>query len=184
MISTKVARRYGRAIFSAASQLKVITEIENNLVLVVNLLHAQPEFRHFLYHPAISYAKKLTLLEKVFQNQVHPLILQFLKLLLVKSRETEFKAICQEFIELRRRRENTAFAEVLSAYPLDETDRKKLIQKLESKVGKKIEAVFHVHERLIGGIKVTCENYIWNGTLEDAIHRLRESTLYYGLKQI
>lgn len=184
MRSTKIARRYGRAIFSAASQLKVITEVEKNLILIVDLLHSNIEFRYFLYNPAISYSKKLSLLEKIFQNRMHPLILQLLKLLLEKGRAVEFNAICQEFIELRRKREHTALAEVFSAYPLPESDRTKLIQKLESKVGKKIEAVFHVQEKLIGGIKVICENYIWNGTLEDAIHRLRESTLYYRLKQI
>lgn len=183
MISVKVARRYGRALFSTASQLKVISSVEGDLLLIVDLLHSHPDFRHFLYNPSISFSKKTALLQNVFRDKIHSVTFHMLGLLLEKRRIVELKAICHEFIALRRRREQIAFAEITSAHPLSTADRTKLIEKLESKVGKKIEPEFHINPKLIAGIKVSCENFIWNSTLEDAIKRLRESTLYYALKQ-
>ena len=183
MISTKVARRYGKALFSTASQLKVIDVVERDLLFIVDLLHTHLSFRHFLYNPSISFSKKFSLIQNVFKDKIHSVTFHVLGLLLEKRRIVELKGICHEFIALRRRREHIAFAEITSAHPLSTADRTKLIKKLESKLGKKVEPEFHVNPKLIAGIKVSCENFIWNSTLEDAIKRLRESTLYYSLKQ-
>jgi F-type H+-transporting ATPase subunit delta len=109
--------------------------------------------------------------------------MQALRLLLEKRRETDFNAIREEFVRLRREHGNVLYALVTSAKPLDPAMTDRLIAKLREKTGKTVEADFRVDPTLLGGIRVAYGNYVLDGSVRGSLNRVRDILKYDLLKQ-
>lgn len=183
MADAKVAKRYARALFNTAQKANVIESVESDLNAIAQLVESHPEFRGFLASPRISRDDKITIAEKLFSDRVTALTMSMLRLMLVKRRETEFAAVREEFVVLRRTEGNVLYANVVSATELDEATRKALVAKLEQKSGKRVEADFKIDTNLIGGVKVALGNYVLDGSVRGTLNRLRDRLKYDLLKQ-
>jgi len=67
---------------------------------------------------------------------------------------------------------------------LDELQKKALVSKLETILGKKIEADFKIDPQIIGGIRVAYGNYILDGSIRGALSNLRDRLRHDLLKQL
>lgn len=59
---TVVAKRYARALYSAAVEKGITLEVEEELKAVVGLLHSDQEIKRFILAPRISESDKLKVL--------------------------------------------------------------------------------------------------------------------------
>lgn len=183
MIDNKVAKRYARAFFNAAQKQGMIESVESDLNAIAHLVDTHPEFRGFLESPRISRDDKIAISEKLFSDRITALTMSMLRLMLNKRRELEFQGVREEFVILRRNEGNVLYASVSSAIELDEGQKKAIVEKLESKSGKKVEADFRVDGSLIGGVKVAIGNYVLDGSVRGTFNRLRDRLRYDVLKQ-
>jgi F-type H+-transporting ATPase subunit delta len=67
-----------------------------------------------------------------------------------------------------------ADAEVTSAHPLNDADKRQLLAVLEKRTGKKIEARFSEDPALVGGAVVRVGSTIYDGSVRERLNRLRE----------
>jgi F-type H+-transporting ATPase subunit delta len=67
-----------------------------------------------------------------------------------------------------------ADAEVTSAHPLSDADKKQLVAVLEKRTGKKIDARFSQDAALVGGAVVRVGSTIYDGSVREQLNRLRE----------
>ena len=61
---------------------------------------------------------------------------------------------------------------VFSARPLSERDREKIEIAFSQKVGQQVRAEYSVDPSLIGGIRVICEDVIFDGTVSSALEKI------------
>ena len=186
MQDLRVAKRYATALFNEAVRNDTIAAVESDLTAIASLLehgaHAST-FRDFLYSPHVAREEKIRIADHLFSDRVTALTMQFLRLVLEKRRETEFEAIRDEYVTLRRHHGNIIFAEVISAMPLDDKQREAIEKRLTTQTGKRVEAAYDVDPAVIGGVKVQYGNYVLDGTVKGVLARLRDRLRHDLLKQ-
>ncbi|HZH97917.1 MAG TPA: ATP synthase F1 subunit delta [Fimbriimonadaceae bacterium] len=182
-MESRVAKRYARALFNAARRLDVIESVEDDLQAIVSLSKTNERFHHYIYSPHVGRDEKVKIAERIFSDRTTALTMQMLRLLLEKRRETEIEPIREHFIKLRREEGRVLFASITSAEPLHDEDRRRLIEKLESKTGKRVEAEYKVDPALMGGLRVAYGNYVLDGSIRGSLARLRDQLKYDLLKQ-
>lgn len=161
----------------------MIPSIENDLEGVVNLIHTDENFRHLLMSPTIAREVKERVIDKAFADRVTGVTMQMLRLLLEKRRETGLELVREEFVRIRREQGKVLYVSVQSAEPLTDEQRSRLVQKLESQTGKKVEPDFGVSPHLIGGVRVSYDNYVLDGTIYGGLTRLKDALRRDLLKQ-
>lgn len=183
MQDRRVGRRYAQALFDAARNLGVIDSVESDLGAIVNIYESDETFRHFMIAPYTSRDEKIKIAEKLFADRVTALTMQVLRVMLMKGREEEMPVIFTEFVRLRREHAGVAHVVVTSAEELTSDQRSRLVAKLESQFGGKVEADYKVDSRLIGGVRVAHQNSVFDGSVRGGLQRLRERMKYDLLKQ-
>lgn len=182
-MDTKVAKRYARALFAAALKEGILGSVEEDLNGIAAVFTANPGFRTFVYSPITAYDDKLSLVEKAFSDRVTALTMSLLRLLLEKRRIGEFEFIRLFFADLRREHERVVYAVLTSSSPLDASQKTDLVSKMERSLGKRVEAEFEVDSRLMGGVRVTYDNYMLDGSVRGSLDRLRDDLVRDLLKQ-
>ena len=108
---------------------------------------------------------------------VSPTVLDFVKLLVDKGRINTLCLVIAEFVALVREYKNIAAAEVVTAVPLTDAQRKALEAVLEKRTGKDIEIHATVDASVMGGVSVRIGDTILDGTVRSQIERLREQLI-------
>jgi F-type H+-transporting ATPase subunit delta len=183
MADSKVAKRYAQALFNAARTADVVTSVEADLDAVANQIVHDESFRDFLVSPKVPREDKLKILERVFSDRITALSMSAIRLMLQKRREGEFEAVRDEFVRLRREYKRIVYALVTSAEELTDTQKERIEKKLEQATGADIEPEFVVDTTMLGGIKVSYQNYVLDGTLRGGLRRLRDRLKIDVLKQ-
>ena len=105
------------------------------------------------------------------------------RLLLKRRREGLVHMVRSEFSELRRDHENVTHALVESCVKLGEDHRNAIIDKVSKASGRRVEAEFTVNADIIGGVRVTYDNFVLDGTARGYLNRMKNRILYDLLKQ-
>lgn len=183
MTDSRIAKRYARALFQASLKDGSMANVDSDLSAIADAFRNSDAIRTFFSKPSTSDAQKLSLLEKALGGKSSPLTLDFLKLLIKKRRDSELSLVRMEFAELRREHENVTRAVVTSAEELSDDQKKKIVDVVAKKIGRKVESEFHVDPSLLGGVKVAYDNFVLDGTVRGDLNRIRERMLYDLLKQ-
>lgn len=179
----RVAKRYARALFSAASKNGIVDAVEADLNAITGLLENHESFGDFVHTPRINREDKIQVLDRVFSDRATALTMQALRLMMHKRRESELGALRNEFARLRREQGEVLYAQVSSVIELTDAQKKALVDKLATKSGKRVEAEYRVDPTLVGGIKVALGNYVLDGSIKGSLSRLKEALRRDLLKQ-
>jgi len=91
--------------------------------------------------------------------------MQFIRLLMNKRREELLEIIRLEYVELRRHHDKVVHVTVVSATPLDDDQKNKIVAKVALTLGRTVEPEYDVDDSLIGGIKVMYEDFVLDGSV-------------------
>ena len=183
MTDARIGRRYAQALFNAAKNHKMVSAVEEDMSGIANLMRQDPAFRRFILVPFNSADEKKTVLQNVLGDRVTALTMQVLKVMLDKGREAEFESVANEFSTLRRTAADIEFATVTSAYTLEPHQKDAIVQGLEKRLAKTVEAKFVVDPRVIGGVRVAYGSFVLDGSARGHLDRLRERLLRDVLHQ-
>lgn len=175
---TGIARRYAQALFLAAQKKEALDRVWDDLqgVLAVDRA-AGDRFRLFLEAPQVPTEHKFAALEATFRPVVHPLVVEFFRLLLNKKRLFELRTIVEEFQRLVEDHRGVVRARVTSALPLEEREIKGLVTALESGLQKQIRVVSNVDPGILGGLVVRVGDRIADHSVRTMLTQLREQLL-------
>ena len=154
MLNIQLARKYGTAIFEIANEDNKLEEYGRELADVSQALFAQAELKDFLTNPQIQPEDKKQVLLRLLKDQVSPMMMNFLLLLVDKRRIVLLEAINDCYQELSNKAQGIIVADVTTAYELKAELRCRLSSKLESVTGKKVQLRTHQDQSIIGGVVV------------------------------
>lgn len=154
MLNIQLARKYGTAIFEIANEDNKLEEYGRELADVSQALFAQAELKDFLTNPQIQPEDKKQVLLRLLKDQVSPMMMNFLLLLVDKRRIVLLEAINDCYQELSNKAQGIIVADVTTAYELKAELRSRLNSKLESVTGKKVQLRTHQDQSIIGGVVV------------------------------
>ena len=165
------ARRYADAAFEIGKQDGNLDTWERDLARVQAAL-GDKELRPLVEHPAVPFADKERVLRKVISGvSAEPLNLALL--MIRRGRPGAIDAMVERFAELVRRERGISLAEVRTAQPLDDEQRKAIADRLRTLTGDKIEMNEVVDESLIGGVSVRIGDRLYDASVRSRLERLR-----------
>ena len=168
---TEVASVYGQALYDLAKEEGVVGEILDQLKVLKESFEAEPAFLQLLSTPSISKQERCQVLDDSLRTQVHPYVLNFLKILTEKGYMRHFSGCCQLFKQRYDQDNGILPVVAVTKLPLSDELRRKLAEKLSDVTGKTIELECRVDPECLGGVRLDLDGMQVDGTVR---HRLDE----------
>jgi F-type H+-transporting ATPase subunit delta len=167
--------RYAAALADVAVERRAGDAIRNDLSAFVDLFNQSPELREALDSPVVdNETKHRVIAELCAKMGLNEAVRNFIYVVVDHGRLHLLQEIIPAFRTELNDRLGIADAEVTSAHPLSDADKKQLVAVLEKRTGKKIDARFSQDAALVGGAVVRVGSTIYDGSVREQLNRLRE----------
>lgn len=177
MLNKSVARRYAEAFFSIARENNKINDYQLELETVVKTIQEVDNLREYMNHLLIPVAAKKDVLKQLFAEQLSPVTLNFIMMIVEKKRETYIEVIIEEYKDMADEYRNIAKVELIAAKEVPEEDVQYLAEKLSSSTGKTVQLNLKVDPTLLGGVKLRMGDQIIDGTVAKKLEMLKEQLI-------
>lgn len=178
---TEAARIYGGSLYSLMAEdgsdargLKELREIDI-------IFRANPEYAELMLLPSVPKEERIANLDKAFGGRAHRYIVNFLKLLTERGLIGELSGCLESYAASYNDAHGILPVSVVSALPLSGGEVETLRQRLDAMTGKKTELSVSTDPALIGGVKLTMDGRLYDGTvrarLDEVEKTLRDKVL-------
>jgi F-type H+-transporting ATPase subunit delta len=164
-MSQIVANRYARALFEVAEERHSVEPIETQLSAVTQTLDNNQDLRRVLMHPQVSSENKKTLVGKLFEKDAGLEVLNLLRLLIDRKRESIIDDVLEAYTHMADLKRGILDVTVTTAVPLDDEEEKDLAARLGNVLGKQLRMHTKVNEKIIGGILLRIGDRLYDGTI-------------------
>ncbi len=176
MISRK-AKIYAGSLYDLAAEEGLEERILEDLRQMSAAVRDIEGYVKLLSSPAVPLEERKALLKEAWQQAVHPYSLNFACLLLDNGMAAELSDCASEY--KRRFDEAHGILQVtaISAVPLTEEERERLIRAVGQRTGKKVELTEKTDASLIGGMRLEMDGKAYEDSVSshlDALRRLLE----------
>jgi F-type H+-transporting ATPase subunit delta len=155
MSELTVAARYAKSIIDLSQEQKALEDINNDMVFFLKTLKANSQLIAVLSNPIISHLKKLNILTDLFEGKMNKITIAFFKLMINKGRGEVLYATAHEFINQYDILKHITQATVVSATPLSDANKAKILAEVKAAVGGEVVLEAKVDPALIGGFVLT-----------------------------
>lgn len=167
---TDLSREYGDGLYALCAEEGIAKEVLEQLQALKACFDEQPDFCRLLSNMSLSKQERVGIVDRTLRGQVHPYVLNFLKILCERGALHAFSGCEQAYREQYNRDHGVTEACVTTSAPLTEEQRRKLLIKLCSMTGHQISLREKVDPRLIGGVLLEMDGKRYDNTLR---HRLQ-----------
>lgn len=172
MDNNMIAQRYATAIYEIAKENNKQDEIREILNLLTEKYNEDENFRNFLSNPIVTTEEKEKFLKKAF-SFINPESFNIINYLVSKDRMNYISLIRDNYVSFLYKEESKLPVVAIFTKELSETQKEKLIKKLEKKYGKKIVLNLEIDESIIGGGIIKVGNDVINGSIKHQIEDMK-----------
>ncbi|OMF37178.1 ATP synthase F1 subunit delta [Paenibacillus sp. FSL H8-0548] len=172
---TVVAKRYAKALFELAEKQQIVSGVEDQLKLIVQILEKDPEIESFLSLPSIDPASKIAVLKTAFGDQVSVLVLNTIEILITRGRQNVIADLYAAYTKVAGDSLGQAHATVYAAKALTDEELAAVAVQFGQVTGKTIIAQQVVEPSLLGGVQVRIGDRLYDGSLSGKLERLQKS---------
>lgn len=166
------AKRYAQAVFQIALEKGELDRWQSDLKKMATL-GQEAVLVTLLESPKVSFGDKVRLLSERSAD-VNPLALNLVCLLVARGRLRLLGEIAEEYQRLLDSYRGIEPAEVITAVPLDDEDRRKLEERLSAIAGKRVIIYPKVDPALVGGVVARLEGKLLDGSTRSRLEALKK----------
>ncbi|AEJ00257.1 ATP synthase subunit delta [Nitrosomonas sp. Is79A3] len=166
-----VARPYAEAVYKLAIANDSLAQWSKMLQLAAAIAE-DAQMKLLIGNPVISAKQLGELFLEIGRNKFNTEARNLMMLLTENKRVTVLSQISQLFEQLKAQHEGVLEARIVSAFAMESKQLKKLIDDLEQKFKRKIEAQVSVDPELIGGIKVEIGDEILDASVRGKLEAM------------
>ena len=170
----QVIKEYAMALFSLAQETDAVNEISEALDTVSAVMKENPEYTDFLASPNIPKSERTAAIEQAFSGSVPEHVVSFLSILCDRGRIRNLSECISEYRQLCDAANRISVAEISSAVELTENEKSALTKKLEKLCGNSVVLNCTVDPSLIGGMVVSVDGRVIDGSIRHRLHELKE----------
>ena len=152
-----------------------LLKVADDLDTLQFLYRKNKDFRNLLLNPKLEVEKKKEffkgLAEKLSLNEI---IIEAVNYLIEINRANILKVLGTEFRFEVEKFFATVKGEIITAYPLEEDERKEIKGLVEKKIGKKVEFDIKEDPSIIGGVIVKAGSYILDASIKSYLKQLAQ----------
>lgn len=176
------ARRYARALFDLALERGQAAEVRAALHAASATLQANHELRAVLLNPAVPSEKKKNIVTALWRERdgASALVARLLALLAERHRVDRLGPIEEQFTALWNAQREVVSAELVAAVPLDDAQLAGLRGAVRAATGRDVEFKTAVDARVLGGVRLTMDGRVYDGTVRARLAALRTRLIAGG----
>jgi F-type H+-transporting ATPase subunit delta len=169
-----IARPYAEAAFRVATAKPGDLAPWSALISEFSSVAQTPEMSALVLDPKVSKERVYGVFAGVIKSPMSKEAQNFLRLLIDNDRVSALPEVAAQFTALKNAREGTADAFIESAFPLNDAQVAELMTGLSRKFGGlKLNARVNVDAGLIGGVRVTVGDEVFDTSVRSQLERMR-----------
>ncbi len=173
-----IAKRYAQALIGIAIENDSLHTFEEQLSECTNIILKNKDVYEILTNPENINVLKKCLVDNIFTKDINFHILNFIKLLIDKSKINILSDIFIEFQKQSHQISNILDVAVISAFPLSRYESDQLLLKLKKKYDKtSINMNISIDESLIGGFKLIIDNKVIDKSISGMIDAIEHQII-------
>jgi F-type H+-transporting ATPase subunit delta len=174
MNESKISVRYAKAIIAQAKEEKILDTVRSDFDFISNCIKQIPELKLLTDSPVIRTSEKKAIFNKSIGDNIHPLTLSFIGLILTNKREKYLESISRYFIYLYNKEMGISPSLLLTPKELDHALREKIIRMMSHILNIKIELSEQYDEKLIGGFILRIEDQQIDASVASQLAKIRK----------
>lgn len=167
-----VSKEYGAALYLLAQEENVAEQLLNEVRTAEDVLRDNPAYIALLSSPDLPKEERAAAVARAFADG-HRYLINFLSMMVERGYSREIPACFAEFRRLYREDHGIAVAKVVSARPLSDGEKTKLVAALARRYDVKVEAEYKIDPSLLGGMKVEISGMLLDGTARRRLDGVR-----------
>ena len=171
----RLARRYARALLDVATAERIDVDlVERELAAFAGAVQGDPVVGRILSSPRLSRHQERATIEAVASRiGVSRLVARLLRVLADRRRLTLLPDVLACYRERLWERRRIARARVTTAVPLDERQRRAVVERLTAATGRTVHVQADVDPSIIGGIVAEVDGTVYDGSVKGQLARLK-----------
>jgi F-type H+-transporting ATPase subunit delta len=175
----QLGKTYARALISAAKAQgqdvpQVIVDQLNQIV--DEYLGGSDSLRAAFASPRISEDEKVRVIDRVFGQDFHPLLIKFLKVMASRDRLGYVRAVRDAATNIFDDMMGRVVASVRTAVPLDDSLRSQITDRLSSVMNRQVRLSESVDPELIGGMVIRVGDRVYDGSVANRLNSMARKT--------
>ncbi len=167
---------YAAALFEVARAEGALEVVEEELFKLSDVLAQSDELRSTLTDASIPAEKRQEIVEDLLaEAKATPITTNLVSFVVGAGHARDLPGIISSLVDRAAADRQHSVAEIRSAVPLDEDQRKRLAQALSKNLGKEVEVKVHVDPTVLGGLSARVGDLVIDGTVRHRLDQLKET---------
>nr|MBQ8243918.1 ATP synthase F1 subunit delta [Oscillospiraceae bacterium] len=171
---TEVGSVYGESLYELAREESLSKSIGEQLAVLQESFRQEPDFIRLLSSPNLTKTERCQILDDSFRGQVHPYLLNFLKILTEKGYMRHFSDCCDAYTAQFDQDNGILRVTAITAVALSREQSDRLTEKLARITGKEIVLRNRIDPRVYGGIRLDYDGQRLDDTVSHRMDTIRE----------
>ena len=166
---------YAEALFGVARAEGTLGEVEDELFRFSQTLQGSDELRDALTDPSIPASRRQQVVEDLLGGKASTTTVALVSMVVGTGRSRDLPTIIRQLVEMSAAEANKEVAEVRSAVPLTDDQRKRLAEALGEATGKQVEVKVVVDPSVMGGIVAQVGDTVIDGSVRSRLDKLKNA---------
>ena len=176
--SSTSANRYSLALYELADEVNALSQIEMNVLSIINLIEKSNDFRNLIKDPTVSQNDLSNAIDKIFDYlKIENLLKNFTNFLIIKRRFFFVEQILNNFIEICSEKRGELKTEIKSAKNLSKDEINKIKDELSKHFTSKIKLNYKYDESLIGGLIVQVGSMMIDTSIKNKLRQIENKMM-------
>ena len=173
MKKSKLSGRYAKALHDFAMEQNREEEVYHDILLLNEVFMENRELRVVIESPIMPADKKDAIFEALFNGKISAISMGFLKLIITKKREPALMDIFDNFVQCYYTNHHIKSATLTTAVKLEP----ELLSQIKAILEEQTKSTIILHEvvnpKIIGGLVVRVDDYLFDASIIGRINKLR-----------
>ncbi len=166
---------YATALFEVAKEEGKLEFVEAELYQVARVIEGSDELRSKLTDQALPVELRQGIVEDLLEGRSHPVTKALVSFVVGAGRARDLPDIVNRMVERSATSRDEVVAEVRTAVPLDDDQRRRLTEALQARTGRSVSVKVTVDPSVLGGVVATIGDTVIDGTVRSRLDQLKES---------
>jgi F-type H+-transporting ATPase subunit delta len=167
---------YAAALFEVARAEGALGVVEEELFKLSDVLAQSDDLRATLADTDLPPEKRQEIIQDLLgKAKATPITTSLVSFIVGAGHARDLPGIISSLVERAASDRKHAVAEIRSAVPLDDDQRKRLASALSKNLGKEVEVKVHVDPSVLGGLSARVGDVVIDGTVRHRLDQLKET---------
>lgn len=166
---TGAAEQYGQALYELARDEDISREVFAQMQTLQDAFREEPGFLRLLSSPNLSKQERCDLLDESFRQQLHPYLLNFLKILTQEGLIRRFPDCCAHVRNCYYTDNHILPVKAYTAQPLSQEQTQLLTEKMQTITGETVLLENLIDPDCLGGVRLSYDGKQIDGTVQNRL---------------